>query len=416
MVEDFFISERHFPICRRMFSGALKRGASLLCVWMAIQMPLAGAYADETYWFRSRPGDQLGTLLSTLQLCPLYGPDRMVERIRALNPKTITPDGRLKGSGLRVVLVSDPRIEAPNAHVKIQSNKEIRFLDLTPKRCLGGEVETRRPANVADAKEPLARIEPSPTPSPIASPSPTVVSVPVIAPAPAPTPSLVAAPPVATQDPESWFGFGVSGAFSRLSGRDIKSGGSATLLTDLSPGTDLSWEVRWSPVWRSEFGVAMKKALWLQPVGRSLESKQSTLTEVGMGVSARFASWARWLFSLSVDQKPTFRAISSTTLSVPKVPMPKAGSGLELILVDHQGYELSVPMKVYYHLGASSTGADYRSGWNEGDAALQMAHERKGCRLEGGVFMRVEKSTSSIVRTQETEMGARLGLSFRFWD
>jgi len=389
---EFHRSEERNGEFPRFIMILAKRAFSALLCFSLVASSAAG---EPRIWFRTEGDTTLSVYLSTLNLCPLYGSGRLVEKISRLNPRSLTPDGKIRNLGAEVVLPSDERLGDPNPNIQILPSGEVRFLAWTPKRCLDPRLATGTPLPSSNRKP----AEAAPT-----------VGEDVAAPVP---------PMSAVQegsDPESWIYVGGKVGYLRLRGRDNSSGGTATVLSDTNTGANLEWRTRWDDTWSSSFGFGLMRIQLLDPVGRTLDTKTTNLFDSHLGLSARVSPRMIWHLDLEMEQFMTFRSVSTTTLSLPKVSMPKAGSGLEFVLVTHKGLTLSFPIEVFYHFGAETTGGTFSSGLNETRTGLLLSHEKKGRRIEGGLIFRSEKSKSSLVTIEQTDLQFVFGLSWKLWD
>jgi hypothetical protein len=435
--------------------------------------------APPRIWYLAHQGDQIGFILSTIGICPLWGEGNQVTATINLNPhlKKRHSDRLKKGEVIYLPVASLP----PSEDYEVGQHGELKIFYVTPFRCSvkSGAVAARYPhgkfaqsphikpvkltspeksavRSIASAPEsPVAELvppvksqatfvpEPETQPEPEIKPEIEVSEVPVppeaalvkeeaVVP---PKPEVRAAiweepkkedklaeavpkPDQSTTDDDalvrSWLGVSARMSYQKFSGTDLVTGGKSVILSDLSPGVNLSWTQEWSDVDQTWISLGLDHVRLIKPKNRELVRSKLSLSEAQFGYQHSFGRRFYGGLRLSSDQVATFDVITATSLDFPSNTFFKAGGYLGYKFFRTKRMSLGVQAGIFGNAPASGSATKFSAGFREREYKLVIDHQGLRRKMTGSFYGRTEEYVSPLLKQTQSEMGFELGIHFQF--
>jgi len=277
----------------------------------------------------------------------------------------------------------------------------------------------RTPASLHDFTEDeiaTAVITPSPSPSPVVAPAvmttqnaiaPVAVAPVVALPGASPTPELKAF------EPSSFIALTPGAWYSRVDAKDLATGGTAHILSNLYPSINLTWEQHWTKDTQTHLslGLAYYELEPNQP--RPTSPDEYSLSNFEFGFLTNVSDRLHWGLGIRNQQEVVIRATSLTALSADRIQTVAPYASLQLDLAKLGKLRLAAEGDAYLLLPGQYN--DYSLGINTGwTGKLLLEHQLKETIIQGAFTYGQTNLNSNISNETMTQLGFELGLAWRF--
>lgn len=202
---------------------------------------------------------------------------------------------------------------------------------------------------------------------------------------------------------------------TKLSGKDLSTGSTATLVSKSNYGLQASYSQIWTKRFQSDFYFGLSKLSIKQPSsGGTLQNADQTLYR--FGVITRLGLTPRVMLStgLGLVERPFVKAISSSVVSVDSLYVPTLFVQGSYDFFSLRPFTIGTTLGV--NLDLPSRESSYRTKPNYGfDAALYVKHEiSRTFNTEVGVRGAELKENTSIAGQTQTDFSIYLALRYLF--
>jgi hypothetical protein len=362
----------------------------LFSIFGIVAFPFSAYAADRVYFYKVQPHDLISEVLYRLHLKPIYGKKHSLQETLDLNPNTLSSRGDFIYPNETIKLpVHDENdlknwasISADGFVIPLYSVAEVKSKT---------DGETRTPVTpVANLSQPASE-----------APSETHGNTPEVR-----TPSTAS-------NRFSLFSADVGFTYFRLdSNQTGVTGGTATLISNLSPEFAFGWHQHWSKDIQTSLDVSFASVNFTQLNGGVLEGSQHTVSTLSAGVQKAFGDSFSLAASLGNKSALYVRGLAADTLVL------EAGTLMYLGLSPSYTFlkldPLSAGVRGSFSLYLPATNGLYQSSASEGfGLSVFVQHDLDRLHIKGEPFYKIDNLVTSQANYNLSEVGIFFGISYQ---
>ncbi len=244
----------------------------------------------------------------------------------------------------------------------------------------------------------------------------------VVTPVPVSSPAREVASDVATQEVpaslsaqddsvQSSLRIGLGGTYYRIQGTDTVNGGKVAILSNLSPGFHLGWNIHWDDTTTFTLSGDVQRYS-LQQFNDTQSFNESTGTRSGLGLNyaKKLSSRFGYGVAFKMEEGIFFHAKSATVLAIDKVMIMQPALSGRYSVLQKKNAEAGVLGEFGVLLPASTGTYQVKTGYH-GLAGVFVRHHsttesHRG--IEGQVFYVYDQQDTSISTRSNQELGLKL--------
>jgi hypothetical protein len=214
--------------------------------------------------------------------------------------------------------------------------------------------------------------------------------------------------------PVSYLGATVGTEYFRIDATDRATGGTAAILSRMSPSVRAFWKLDWSKEWSSILAMRFRSDRISASDNNAKRIDQGDGKSWGFSASVerRWNDRARSRVNIGRQEYLFARAASAQAIVFDRVGTTYAGLEHEQTLVRVKAASAGIGAAGNFLLPAEGIGYKTDSGWNgKGFAFVQ--HERESFSIRGDLFLETQRQNSSIAQQKTTTTGLAIGLFWR---
>jgi len=182
--------------------------------------------------------------------------------------------------------------------------------------------------------------------------------------------------------------------FSKITGTDAGSKASGEVFSDVNTGIRLSWEQVWSKSFETEFFVDLENQKFETNPGRTLENDNNFLVNVGIGSKYFFTNSFYTNSEFAYGAETYLNAPTTTTLRIDKANTAKGKIGLGYTLAELSPFAFSAEMGARAILGADIENYSSKTGYGY-YGLINLDQKYKSKILRGSIeYESIDKDTS----------------------
>jgi hypothetical protein len=214
--------------------------------------------------------------------------------------------------------------------------------------------------------------------------------------------------------PESYLGASVGTEYFRIDATDRATGGTATILSRMSPSVRAFWKLDWSPEWSSILSMRFRSDRISASDNNSKRIDQGDGKSWGFraAVERRWNEKARSRAHFGRQEYLFARAANASSIVFDRVGTTFAGLEHEQTLVRVKAASAGLGAAGNLLLPGEGPGFKTETGWN-GRAFAFVQHERESFSIRGDLFYELQRQNSSIADQKTTTTGLAIGLFWR---
>ncbi|MGE3261019.1 MAG: LysM peptidoglycan-binding domain-containing protein [Bacteriovoracia bacterium] len=202
--------------------------------------------------------------------------------------------------------------------------------------------------------------------------------------------------------------------YFRIDASDRSSGGSAIILSQMSPSLNAGWYLDWSSEWSTVMSLKYRRDRLFPIDSNSKTIQQDGASSFGfqMGVERSWNKNSMSGFFLGREDRLFVRALNAQTLVLDRVGVPSAAFRHKQTLVRGKGASAGVGASGGVLFGGGGPTNQTQTGWT-GRGSAFLEHQLTSVMIRGELFFEQSYQGSSIVKQKTSTMGASIGFSWR---
>lgn len=221
---------------------------------------------------------------------------------------------------------------------------------------------------------------------------------------------------IVESNPKSYIKFQTGFEFFRIDSKDSSTGGTSTLLSNMNPVIDLSWELNWNKDWSSVLSLNAQTFKVLDDqtsASRTIVDASGTKLGFAVGAMKGWTASARSLFAFTYSEKLFTHSVATNSITIDRVGIPAFKLNYEQDFFRIKNARLGVGGDASYLLPGSGPGY----GTNDGYAAglySYLNHDLKNVSLSGQLQYAIERQNSTLTNQSRSSVGFTFGLRWGF--